>query len=126
MIRDLGWDFNTCGNCRQCVTTGTVLRLVVTGLVVETVKFGWLLKWRRVTVRRGWNVRSLRLPLPSQDEEFRDFQGEVEAQRREPYQNADQVADMLVHCHMALPEYTPPPDYDQPYNLPPLYEDIDL
>ena len=29
---------------------GPVLsRLVVTGLVVETIEFGWSLKWRRVT-----------------------------------------------------------------------------
>jgi hypothetical protein len=68
----------------------------------------------------------LRFPLRSQDEEFRDFQGEVEEQGREPYQNADRVADRLVHQGRGLPEYveppgyTPPPDYDAPYNLSPM------
>ena len=63
------------------------------------------------------------MPLASQDEEFRDFQAEVDEQRREPYQNADQLADSLVHRHMVLPEYISPPDYDGPleYDLPPPY-----
>ena len=69
----------------------------------------------------------LRMPCPSQDEEFRDFQVEVDEQWREPYQNADQVADHLVHMGRVLPECTPPPDYDElyrwcPYDTPPSYD----
>ena len=66
------------------------------------------------------------MPLASQEEEFRDFQAEVDEQRREPYQNADQLADSLVHRHMVLPEYVSPPDYDGPLEydlLPPYYVD---
>ena len=67
------------------------------------------------------------MPLPSQDEEFRDFQVEVDEQWRELYQNAEQVADWLVHMGRTLPEYSDPPeyglvpDYDAPYSLPPMY-----
>ena len=50
----------------------------------------------------------------------------MEEQGREPYQNADQIADHLWRVGQGCPVYTPPPDFDQPYNLPPLYEDIDF
>ena len=62
------------------------------------------------------------MPLASQEEEFRDFQAEVDEQRREPYQNADQLADSLVHRHLVLPEYDGPPCYDPlEYDFPPPY-----
>ena len=38
-------------------------------------------------------------------EEVQDYQGEVEEQRREPYQNADVVIDILVEQGRALPDY---------------------
>ena len=68
------------------------------------------------------------MPLASQDEEFREFQAEVDEQQREPYQNADQMADWFIHMGRTLPEYSEPseyglaPDYDAPYSLPPMYE----
>jgi len=61
--------------------------------------------WRRVVL--------------SQEEEFRDFQAEVDVQGREPYQNADRVADRLVEQGLALPTYVDPPPYDGP----PSYDD---
>jgi len=61
--------------------------------------------WRRVVL--------------SQEEEFRDFQAEVDFQGREPYQNADRVADRLVEQGLALPTYVDP----LPYDGPPSYDD---
>lgn len=58
-------------------------------------------------VGAGWQAR--REALRSQSEEFRDFQVEVDAQRREPYQNADVIADQFVADGLALPPYDPPP-----------------
>lgn len=58
-------------------------------------------------VGAGQQVR--REALRSQSEEFRDFQVEVDSQRREPYQNADVIADQLVANGLPLPPYDPPP-----------------
>ena len=58
--------------------------------------------WRRV------------VGLQSQEEEFRDFQMDTENQRREPYQNADELADRLVRNNEVPPTYDNPPDYDGP------------
>ena len=48
--------------------------------------------WRRV------------VGLQSQEEEFRDFQMDVENQRREPYQNVDELADRLVRNNEVPPD----------------------
>jgi len=63
--------------------------------------------WRRVVL--------------SQEEEFIDFHMEVNVQGREPYQNANRVADGLVSQGLALPTYVDPPPYDSP----PSYYDFD-
>ena len=39
---------------------------------------------------------------------------DVENQRREPYQNADELADRLVRNNEVPPSYDNPPDYDGP------------
>jgi len=50
-----------------------------------------------------------REPMWAQLEEFRDFQDEVEVQRREPYQNADVITNQLAADELNLPLYDLPP-----------------
>ena len=78
--------------------------------------------------RRSAGWRRVGTPLPSQEEEFRDYWAEGMAQCREPYQNADRVADLLVRSEFgAAPAYTPPPEYRDPpeYYILPDYVDSD-
>ena len=71
-------------------------------------------------VRTGWSRYFA--PLPPQEEEFRDFQMEVETQRLEAYQCADEEVDRLVMQGRALPSYVDPPEYDGP---PSYYASLD-
>ena len=73
-------------------------------------------RWRRVG------------PLRTQEEEFRDYWAEGLVQLREPYQNADRMADLLVRSEFGVaPAYTPPPEYKDPpeYYILPDYVDSD-